>query len=87
MKPARIALAWVTSSPGVTSTLMSVSRTSQVLDYAGALDLVLLPEHRAALDASSKPDPHMLYTLVTPALRRRAVFCEKHVLGWSGYTR
>jgi aryl-alcohol dehydrogenase-like predicted oxidoreductase len=85
--PARIALAWVTSQPGVTSTLMGVSRAAQVLDNAGALDLVLSAEHRAALEAVSKPEPRMLYTLFTPALRQHAVFGGQSVRGWTGQPR
>ncbi len=73
--PARMALAWVCGRDGVTSTLMGVSRTEQVADNAAALDLVLSPEHRAALDAVSAPaDPRMLYSLFTPALRQHVVF-------------
>ncbi len=72
--PARVALAWVCSRPGVTSTLMGVSRPEQVTDNAAALDLVLSPEHQAALDAVSVPSDPSLYVLFTPALRQHAVF-------------
>lgn len=73
--PARIALAWVCGRPGVVSTLIGVSRTTQVADNAAALDFVLAPEHQAALDAvSAAPDPKMLYSLFTPALQRHVVF-------------
>jgi aryl-alcohol dehydrogenase-like predicted oxidoreductase len=73
--PARIALAWVCGRPGVTSTLMGVSRSDQVADNASALNIVLSTEHRAALDAVSTPaDRRMLYSLFTPALRQHVVF-------------
>lgn len=73
--PARIALSWVIGRPGITSTLMGVSRAEQVADNAAALDVVLPPEHRAMLDAASTPqDPRMLYSLFTPALREQVVF-------------
>lgn len=73
--PARIALAWVTGRPGVTSTLMGVSRPEQVRDNAAALDLVLSPEHRLALDTiSAAAEPRMLYSLFTPTMRQHAVF-------------
>ena len=73
--PARIALAWVCGRPGITSTLMGVSRAEQVNDNVAALDLVLSPEHCAALDkVSTSADPRMLYSLFTPALRKYAVF-------------
>ena len=72
--PARVALAWVCGRPGVTSTLMGVSRAEQVADNAAALDIVLSAEHRAALDALSAPADPRLYILFTPALRQHAVF-------------
>jgi aryl-alcohol dehydrogenase-like predicted oxidoreductase len=73
--PARIALAWVCGRPGITSTLMGVSRAEQVIDNAAALDLTLSPEHRAALDTVSiSAHPRMLYSLFTPALRKQFVF-------------
>lgn len=72
---ARVALAWVMGRPGVTSTLMGVSRPEQVLDNAAALDIRLAPEHRAALDAVSRPaHPNMLYGLFQPTMRQHAVF-------------
>jgi aryl-alcohol dehydrogenase-like predicted oxidoreductase len=73
--PARMALAWVCGRPGITSTLMGVSRAEQVQDNASALDMVLSAEHRAALDkVSACADPRMLYSLFTGALRQYAVF-------------
>lgn len=80
--PARVALSWVAGRPGVTSVLMGVSRAGQVPDNAAALDVVLSPEHRAALDAVSAADPRMLYGLFTPALRRQVVFGGSAVRGW-----
>ncbi|WP_236841708.1 aldo/keto reductase [Bosea sp. PAMC 26642] len=73
--PARVALAWVIGRPGVSSTLMGVSRPDQIADNAAALDVDLSPEHRATLDAASaSAEPRMLYSLFTPALRRQVVF-------------
>lgn len=73
--PARIALSWVFARLGVTSTLMGVSRSGQVADNAASLDIVLSADHRAALDAvSASPEPRMLYSLFTPALRQHVVF-------------
>ncbi len=73
--PARIALAWVCGRPGITSTLLGVSRSEQVSDNASALDIVLSADHRAALDlASTSADPRMLYSLFTPGLRKHVVF-------------
>jgi aryl-alcohol dehydrogenase-like predicted oxidoreductase len=76
--PARIALAWVVGRPGVTSTLMGVSRVEQVHDNIAALQVTLDDAHRAALDAVSAGDGRMLYSLFTPPTRREVVFggCE-----------
>ncbi len=72
--PARLALAWVIDRKGVASTLIGVSRVSQLKDNIGALDLVLSDEHRAALDAISAPTGQMLSSLFSPAMRERVVF-------------
>ncbi len=80
--PARIALSWVVGRPGITCALMGVSRAEQVFDNAGALGVALSPEHRAALDAVSAPDPRMLYSLFTPALRQQVVFGGSFVKPW-----
>ncbi len=80
--PARVALSWVAGRPGVTSTLMGVSRAEQVPDNAAALDVALSPEHRAALDAVSAPDAKMLSSLFTPAMRQQVVFGGSSVRSW-----
>ncbi|WP_416221314.1 aldo/keto reductase [Rhodoferax sp.] len=80
--PARLALAWVTQRPGVSSTLMGVSRVAQVAENIASLDLVISAEHRAALDAVSAPDPRMLYTLFTSEVRQFAVSGGSHVTPW-----
>ena len=72
--PARVALAWVCGRPGVTSTLMGVSRVEQVTDNALALDITLSAEHRAALDKVSASPELKLHSLFTPALRQHVVF-------------
>ena len=73
--PARVALAWVVGRSGVASTLMGVSRPEQVADNIAALDLMLSPEHRAALDAVSAPvEPRLIYGLSRPSLRQAVVF-------------
>ncbi len=81
--PARVALAWVIGRPGVTSTLMGVSRAAQVADNAAALEVVLHPEHRSSLDAASAPaEPRMLSALSAPAMRRQVIFGGSSVRGW-----
>lgn len=81
--PARVALSWIIGRPGVTSTLIGVSRAAQVTDNVAALDVSLSPEHLAELDAVSLPsDPRMLYTLFQPALRQQVVFGGSSVRPW-----
>src|SRR5262245_30709507 len=68
--PARVALAWVQSRPGVSSSIIGARSIAQLDQNIGALDLRLIPEQIAALDAVSKP------TLDFPAefLQRAATF-------------
>ncbi len=80
--PARIAFAWVMGRPGVTSTLMGVSRVEQAADNIAALGVVLSAQHRAALDAVSAPPQKMLYSLFTPKMRQHAVFGGSMVMPW-----
>ena len=81
--PARVALSWVIQRPGVTSTLMGVSRAAQVADNVAALDLVLPPEHRATLDAvSAGAEPRMLYSLSQPPMRQHVILGGSTVRGF-----
>ncbi len=70
--PARVALAWVRSRAGVTSTILGARTIAQLDDNLAALDVSLKPEHIAALDEVSKP------TLNFPAdfLRNAGVFAH-----------
>ena len=72
--PARVALAWVLSRPGVDTALMGVSRVSQVHDNIAATDLVLPAEQLAVLDAATAPEAATIYGLFTPAARQNFVF-------------
>jgi aryl-alcohol dehydrogenase-like predicted oxidoreductase len=53
--PARVALAWVQSRPGVTSTILGARTMKQLDDNLSALDVHLRPEHITALNDLSKP--------------------------------
>ncbi|MCU0963051.1 MAG: aldo/keto reductase [Pirellulaceae bacterium] len=53
--PARVALAWVQSRPGVTSTIIGARTLQQLEDNLGALDVVIPAEQLAALDEVSRP--------------------------------
>jgi len=72
--PARVALAWVLSKPGVDTALMGVSRVSQVHDNVAATELRLPAEQIALLDEASSPEGAMIYGLFTPAARQNFVF-------------
>jgi aryl-alcohol dehydrogenase-like predicted oxidoreductase len=53
--PARVAMAWVQSRPGVASTIIGARTMEQLEENLDALDLRLSPEHVAALDQASRP--------------------------------
>jgi aryl-alcohol dehydrogenase-like predicted oxidoreductase len=53
--PARVALHWVQSQPGVTSTIIGARTMQQLEDNLAALDIKLSPAHFERLDAVSKP--------------------------------
>ena len=80
--PARVALAWIVGRPGITSTLLGVSRVEQVAENVSALDLVLSPEHRARLDAISASPRMSLYSLFAPAMRTHTVFGGQTFSAW-----
>jgi aryl-alcohol dehydrogenase-like predicted oxidoreductase len=52
---AEVALAWVTSRPGVTSTILGARTTGQLETNLRAADLRLTPAETTALDAASDP--------------------------------
>lgn len=81
--PAQVALAWVLQRPGVSSTLMGVSKVEQVGENIAALDIRLSDEHLAALDAASAPAHKVLYALFTPLMRQHAVFGGSSVRAWA----
>jgi aryl-alcohol dehydrogenase-like predicted oxidoreductase len=52
---ARVALAWVRSQPGVTSTIIGARRLAQLDDNVKSLDVTLTTDELARLDALTKP--------------------------------
>jgi aryl-alcohol dehydrogenase-like predicted oxidoreductase len=52
---ARVALAWVQSQPGVSSTIIGARRLAQLEDNVKALDVRLTSEDLARLDGLTKP--------------------------------
>jgi aryl-alcohol dehydrogenase-like predicted oxidoreductase len=68
--PARAALAWVLSRPGVTSPILGARTEAQLDDNLAAIDLKLAPEDIAALDAVTSPKlnfPTKFLTAAVPA--------------------
>jgi aryl-alcohol dehydrogenase-like predicted oxidoreductase len=53
--PSRVALAWVKSRPGVTSTIIGARTIQQLDDNLGGADLALAADHIAKLDELSTP--------------------------------
>lgn len=53
--PARVALAWLQSRPGVTSVILGARTVAQLEDNLAATDLALTPDQLADLDAASAP--------------------------------
>jgi aryl-alcohol dehydrogenase-like predicted oxidoreductase len=52
---ARVALSWVQSQPGVTSTIIGARRTAQLEDNVQAIDVKLTADELSQLDALTKP--------------------------------
>jgi aryl-alcohol dehydrogenase-like predicted oxidoreductase len=66
--PAQVALAWVQSRPGVTSSIIGARTMDQLLDNLAALEVKLSPEHLALLDDASRvtqafPHEFLKYTI------------------------
>jgi aryl-alcohol dehydrogenase-like predicted oxidoreductase len=68
--PARVALAWVMSSPGVTSTIVGARTMEQLDQNLGALEVKLTDAQRAKLSEASKPSLNFPAEMLkmTPAL-------------------
>ncbi len=66
--PARVALAWVQSRPGVASTIIGARTVAQLEDNLGALEIQLSPEHAKALQEVSRPKLNFPYDFVRNAV-------------------
>jgi aryl-alcohol dehydrogenase-like predicted oxidoreductase len=53
--PAQVALSWVINAPGITAPVAGSTRLSHLDDAIKAVDLVLTPEERGALEAPYQP--------------------------------
>lgn len=72
---AQVALNWVQSRDGVTSTIIGAKRLSQLEDNLAALDITLGGEHTEKLDAASAYEKHFPQNFlerITPAIQNGA---------------
>ncbi len=80
---ARVALQWVVQRRGVASTLIGVSRVSQLIENIAALNVVLSPTQQRALDDASASDRGMIYSLFDAPVRQHVVFGGQPVRAWN----
>jgi aryl-alcohol dehydrogenase-like predicted oxidoreductase len=70
--PAEVALNWVGSQPGVTSTIIGATKLAQLDSNLSSLDVAIPGELRARLDKAGELDPTAQpYAFFTPALQAR----------------
>ena len=79
--PARIALAWASSHPGISSLLLGASKLEQLHDNLASLDVRLSPDQLRTLDEGSALDPSFPYGIFSPEVNR-GIFGGSAVQGW-----
>ncbi len=67
--PAQIALNWIATQPGVTSTILGASKLSQLEDNLGAIEFSISAEHRKRLDEVSRPASIHPYVFFEPFIQ------------------
>lgn len=67
--PAEVALNWVTTQPGVTSTILGASKPDQLAANLAALDFEIPAEQRATLDKASAIDVINPYRFFQPVMQ------------------
>lgn len=78
---AEVALAWVMSRPGVTSTLIGASKRSQIDSNIAAADIVLTDDQMSRLNSVSAPAATFSSSLVNPTIRQM-IFGGQTVKAW-----
>jgi len=63
--PAQLALAWVQSRAGVTSTIIGARTTDQLMENLKAFEVHLAPEHMAKLDELTRPVFHFPFDFLS----------------------
>lgn len=69
--PAQIALNWVATQPGVTSTILGASKVAQLEDNLAAIEFTLPAELRKRLDEASALEPVHPYNFFVPFTQSR----------------
>jgi aryl-alcohol dehydrogenase-like predicted oxidoreductase len=67
--PAQVALNWVVTQPGVTSTILGATKVSQLDDNFGAIEFTIPAELRKTLDESGAPELIHPYLFFGPAIQ------------------
>jgi aryl-alcohol dehydrogenase-like predicted oxidoreductase len=68
--PAQVALNWVASRPGITSTILGASKVKQLEDNLGAIEFSIPAELRKRLDEVSAPASIHPYVFFEPFLQK-----------------
>jgi 1-deoxyxylulose-5-phosphate synthase len=66
VKPAQVALAWVLQSPGITAPIVGATKTAQLSELIGAVEVRLSAEEVAALEKPYKPHGILGHAQPTP---------------------
>jgi aryl-alcohol dehydrogenase-like predicted oxidoreductase len=69
--PAQVALNWVATQPGMTSTILGATKLSQLDDNLGAIEFEIPSEMRKLLDETSAIEPGHPYVFFAPMLQAR----------------
>ena len=67
--PAQVALNWVVTQPGITSTIIGATKLAQLEDNLAALDFTIPAEFRRRLDEATALEPAHPYVFFQPALQ------------------
>lgn len=79
--PAQVALNWVATQPGVTSTILGASKLNQLEDNLRAIEFTIPSELRKELDAVSAPSSIHPYVFFEPFIQ--GMIHGAKVRGWS----
>ena len=81
LPPSQVALALVSSRPGIGSPIIGATIVEQLRDNLASRDISLATEHLQELNESSEPDAVFPYGIFTAAINR-SIFGGTNVEGW-----